>query len=316
LFQLVYLYCTAPRADTTAFAAYQARVRGMLQNRSASPEAAFGDTVQVTLAQHHFRARPWSEELVEEMDLEKSLRIYRERFGEAGDFTFFLVGNFALEQIEPLVRRYLGGLPSSGRRESWRDVRLEPPKGVVEKYVYRGLEEKSQTQIVFTGPFVWNYENFFTIHALAGVLRIKLREVLREDLGGTYGVGVGVSTEHYPNQEYSLSIGFGCAPERVEELSEVVFAQLDSLQRFGPGESYVQKVQEMQRRRHELRLRENSFWLDWLDMSAFHGLDPGLMLRYGEFVEGLSARAMQEAARQYFNQENYVRVVLLPEKYK
>ena len=128
-------------------------MRGFIQNRSAAPETAFGDTIQVTMAQYHHRARPWSVELLDEMDLEKSMEIYRQRFADAGDFTFFFVGNFTLEGIENLVQTYLGGLPSSGRQENWKDVGIEAPQGVIEKTLYRGIEPKSQSRLIFTGPF-------------------------------------------------------------------------------------------------------------------------------------------------------------------
>lgn len=316
LFQLIYLYLTAPRQDSTAFRAYQAWIEGMLQNRSASPETAFRDTLQVTLAQHHFRARPWSEALLGEMDLEKSVRIFRERFADAADFTFFFVGSFSLEQIRPLVQRYLGGLPAAGRQELWRDVGMEPPRGIVEKGVYKGLEPKSQTQIVFTGPLVWDPQNLYQIQSLASALRIRLREVLREDLGETYGAGVSVSTAHYPREEYRLSVGFGCAPERAEELARVVFAQIDSLKAAGPDQGYVDKVKQMQRRQREVELQENGFWLEALQSAYVHGTDPRLIFHYDELVEGLTPAVLQAAARNYFDRENYVRVVLYPEGIK
>ena len=316
MFQLIYLYFTAPRQDSTAFVSYQTWIRGMIENRSANPEAVFSDSVRVTLFQHHLRARPWSDELLDEMDLERSLRVYRERFGDAGDFTFFFAGNFTLDEIRPLVQRYLGGLPSTGRRERWKDIGLDPPRGVVEKQIYWGLEAKSLSRLVFTGDFEWSYENFFAIHSMAGVLRIKLRELLREELSGTYGVGIGISTSHYPEEEYSLSLSFGCAPERVDELTEVIFAHIDSLQRFGPDSTYVQKVQKMQRRQHEARLKENGFWIDALETAYFHGLDPRIVLGYEEMVKNLDSKMVQRMAQRCFDRENYVRVVLFPEAYK
>ena len=315
LLQLVYLYGTEPRADTTAFAAYQAWMRGMLENRSASPEAAFGDTLQVVLAQHHFRSRPWSEALIGEMDLMTSYRIYQQRFGDFGDFIFIFVGNFALAEIEPLVCRYLGSLPSAGREESWRDVGIEPPQGLVERYVYKGLEAKSQTRMVFTGDFEWNYTNFFTIHAAADILQLRLREVLREDLGGTYSVAVNAGTTHFPRQTYSMSVSFSCDPDRAEELAEVVLAEIDTLQARGPEALSLRKVQEMRRRRHELRLRENGYWLGLLDMAHFNQIDPRLALEYRNYVDALNATAVQRALQRYCKRENYVRVVLLPENY-
>ena len=316
MFQLIYLYATAPRQDSTAFASYRNWFVGMIENRSASPEAAFSDTVQVTVGQHHLRSRPWSPALIEEMDLEKSMRIYRERFGDAGDFTFFFVGNFSLEQMRPLVRRYLGGLPTTGREESWRDVGMEPPRGVVEKQVFKGVEDKSLSRLIFTGLFEWSYENFYQIHAMAAVLRIKLREVLREDLGGTYGVRVDVSTTHFPRGEYRIGVTFGCDPERVDELTGTVFSQIDSLAQAGPDSSYVQKVQEMHRRQHEVRSKENDFWLDALEMLYFHDLAPRAFLDYEEMVDRLDGETVRQLARRYFNRENYIRVVLFPEKYK
>ncbi|MCC7262957.1 MAG: insulinase family protein [Candidatus Latescibacteria bacterium] len=316
MFQLIYLYMTHPRQDSTAYAAYRGWLEGMLQNRSASPETAFRDSLQVILAQHHHRARPWSEALLGEMDLGRSLRIYRDRFADASDFTFFLVGNFTLDEVRPLAQRYLGGLPARGRRELWRDLGIETPKGVVEAAVYKGIEPKSLTQLVFSGPMAWERQHIYDLNALASVLNIKLREVLREDLGGTYGVSVNASASHYPREEYHLAVGFGCAPERVAELTKVVFAEMDSLKKRGPDPRQVEKVREMQRRQREVDVKENNFWLEALESAYVHGTDPRQVLDYDTLVEGLTPASVQAAARQYLNQQNYVKVCLFPEGFQ
>lgn len=316
LFQLIYLYMTQPRQDSTAFAAYQGWLRGMLQNRSASPESAFRDSLQVILAQHHLRSRPWSEALVEEMDLGRSLRLYRDRFADAGDFTFFLVGNFSLDEVRPLAQRYLGGLPAQGQRELWRDLGVEPPAGVVVQEVYKGLEPKSLTQLVFTGPLAWERQKLYDLHALAAVLEIRLREVLREDLGGTYGVSVNASASHYPREQYHLAVGFGCDPARVEELTGVVFAELEALVQQGPDPRQVEKVRQMQRRQRQVDLEENSFWLEAIESAYVHGTDPRQILEYEALVEGLTPAAVQDMARHCLNRERYVQVSLFPEGMK
>ncbi len=314
MFELIYAYFTSPRQDSTAFQAYQTRVKGFIQNRSAAPGAAFVDTIQVTMAQYHFRARPWSTALLDEMDLETSMAVYQERFADAGDFTFFFVGNFTLEGIEPLVRTYLGGLPSSGRQENWKDVGIEAPQGVVEKRVYRGIEPRSQSQLIFTGPFEYDgWRNNFEFDAMTTVLQIKLREVLREDLAGTYGVRVGGSVSQFPDQEYHINLGFGCDPERVEELTRVIFTQIDSLRNFGTTDLYINKVKEMRKRKREVDLKENGFWINVLKWTDSQGIDPRLLLEYPELVDSLTSEAVQAAAKRYFNMDNYVRVVLYPE---
>ena len=314
MFELVYAYFTAPRQDIVAFQAYREQMEGMIQNRSASPQAAFGDTLQVTLAQYHYRARPWSSEILAEMDLDKSMAFYRDRFADAGDFTFFLVGNFTLEGVEPLIRTYLGGLPAIGRVESWRDVGIDAPRGIIEKEVYRGVEPQSQSVIAFSGPFDYDgWRNNFELAAMAEVLQIKLREVLREDLGGTYGVRVSASGRQYPREDYSIQIHFGSDPERAEELNKVIFEQINSLKTVDVEQNYIDKIIQMKKRQREVQLKENGFWSGSLQSLDFNGVDPRLLIQYPALVEELNAVAIREAAERYFDLENYVRVVRYPE---
>ncbi len=316
LFQLIYLYFTAPRRDSAAFTSLKSRIQASLANRSADPFAAYQDTLNVTLSQYHFRARPRTVDLYDEMDLEKSLSFYRDRFADASDFTFVFVGKFEPDSLRPLILTYVGGLPSSGRVESWRDEGIRPPSGVVRKTVYGGIEPKSQTQIVFTGPFEWTRENRHLIGSLASVLRIRLREVLREDLGGTYNVGVSGAGSLEPVPDYTFTIGFGTAPDRLAELVDAVFAELEKLKTDGPTQQDIDKVKEMQQRQHETALRENRYWLSQLISADRYGLDPRNILTYSDLIDSLTREAIREAARRYLNTENYVQVDLYPAEWE
>lgn len=313
LFQLIYLYFTAPRRDEEAYLSFRSRIQASLANRSADPVSAFSDTLRVTLTQYHFRARPPTVELYDEMDLDKSFAFYRDRFADASDFTFVFVGSLDPDSLMPLIQTYLGGLPSSGREETWRDEGIRPPSGVIRKAVYRGIEPKSQTQIVFTGPFEWTRANRYALRSLANVMRIRLREVLREDLGGAYDVGVSAVPTRDPRQAYEIRIHFGTAPERLEELTGVVFLQIDSLQQVGPSQEDIDKVKEMQRRQYEEDLRENSFWLGQLVAHDLYGYDPRDILTFEKLIDQLTAEKVQEAATLYLRTDNYVQVSLYPE---
>jgi zinc protease len=314
LFQLVWLTFTAPRPDSTAFRSVVERLRGMVENRSARPETAFGDTLAVTMAGYSPRVRPWTINLLREMSLSASSAIYRDRFADAGDFTFFFVGAFDTTAIKPLVETWLGGLPSLGRKESWRDLGIRPPAGVVEKTVRKGIEPKSQTRIVFSGPFEWTLRNRYVLDSLASALRIRLREVLREDMSGTYGVSVGISVDRFPRSEYLFSVGFGSAPERADELAATVFALIDTVKAAGVSEATLAKVKEAQLRQREVNLKENSFWLSALRTYYSHGDDPLDILKYPELVRSLTSNDIKKAAEMYLNEKNYVKVVLMPEK--
>jgi len=313
LFQLVYQYFYAPRTDSSAFVSYKSRLSALFENRSLNPEAAFRDTLQALITQNHPRYKPLDLPALDQMDLALSQTVYRDRFADGSDFTFLFVGNFTLEAIKPLVERYLATLPNIGRRESWQPTSYDFPPGVVERTVRKGIEPKSKSAIIFAGDFEWSPENRYVARSLIDVLNIKLRERIREDLGGTYGISASIDFDRYPRERYEIAIEFGSDPQRVEELTAEIFSQIDSLIGHGTDTSNLQKVTEAQRRQYELGLKSNSFWLNNLEFRYFQELDPRGILDYLQLVERISLQDIQQAAARYLNKQNYVRVVLYPE---
>jgi zinc protease len=314
MFQLIYLYLVRPRKDVKAYQSYKTRMEGFIQNRHGSPEAAFYDTILVTMAQYHMRKRPWSTKLLDEIDPEVSWNIYNERFEDMDDFTFVFVGKFDPDSMKPLANRYLGNLPGTDREETWRDTGIFSPEGVIKKTIYRGQEEKSMVSLIFTGKHPWSRESNYAITSMTNVMRIKLRETLREDLSGTYGTSIGSSLSLFPREEYRINISFGCEPERVDEMIGAVWQVIDSVKAYGPDTSYIEKVKETQRRSFETQLEQNRFWLNNLVAYAMRGQDPALILEYPHLIETLDPKMIQDAAKSFFNKENYVQVVLKPEK--
>ena len=115
MMQMLNLYFTAPRKDQTAFDAFKSQVITSVENNSLSPEGVFSDTIQKVMYNGHFRKRPLNKEIVNEINLDDAFRIYKERFADAGDFTFFFVGNIDEATFKPLVEMYIASLPSSGK---------------------------------------------------------------------------------------------------------------------------------------------------------------------------------------------------------
>lgn len=313
--QMLYLYFTAPRKDTTAFESFKSRMAAQFENFGNMPERVFSDTLQVTLANYHPRVRPITKQWLEEVDLEKAFDFYRDRFADAGDFTFVFVGNITAAELRPLVERYLGALPVTGRKESWRDPGVHPPRGVIKKTVSKGIDEKSMVAVIFKGDFTWTYEDRYLISSLEELLTIKLREAIREDAGGTYGVGVNINVSRHPVGEYSLSVSFGTDPTRVDELLGTLFTVLQDTRETLTTEENLQKIQEIQRREREKNLKENGFWLGRLQSSLINGDPLDEWLAFETNIAALTREALRDAARKYINLDNYVQVVLYPEKH-
>ncbi len=313
-FQLIHLQFTAPRMDTAVFTAFRNQVGPFLANRSVSPEAVFQDTVQVTMSQRHFRARPFTPAVFGEASLEKAFAFYKSRYADAGDFTFVFVGNVDTASLKPLVERYLATLPSSGRKEAARDNGGAPPKGIVEKTVRKGVEPKASTLIAFTGACRYSPENRFALRALATLLQIRLNETLREKLGGTYSPNVVGTCNNLPRQEYAIQIQYGSSPDNVDLLSRTVLALLDTLKTQPASQADVDKVKEQIVRTREVEVKQNSYWVANIMSREQAGEDlAGLLAPYDRMVSGLTAAQLQQAARTYFDTGNYARFVLLPE---
>jgi zinc protease len=314
MFQLAYLTFTAPRLDTVVFATFRGQAATVLANRALSPDAVFGDTIQVTMAQHAFRARPLTPTVFDEVNAQKSLAFFKDRFANAGDFTFLLVGNVDTVAVKPLVETYLASLPNTGRTEKAKDAGITAPKGVVQRVVHKGTEQKASTRFVFTGQCTYTPENRFVLRALTTLMQTKLNETLRERLGGTYSPGVGGSCSREPRQEYAISVAFGSSPENVDLLSTATLSLIDSLKAQPVSQADVDKVKEEILRSREVEVKTNAYWLGNIGARDQAGEDlAGLGAAYDEMVKKLTPAQIQQAARQYFNTANYARFVLLPE---
>jgi zinc protease len=293
---------------------FKKQAQASLVNRLADPRTVFGDAVTKALYGDSIRRGMLPLEEIEGLDAQRGLEIYRDRIGDAGDFTFTFVGSFDPETLKALAQRYLGALPATGRQETWQDVTPALPDGVVEKIVRQGKEEQGLVQIVFTGPISATEQVQVQLEALERVLDIRLRETLREDLSGTYAPFVSAGLVTLPQPRYTLSIGFGADPARTDELVDAMFQQIRDLKATGPNAGEVATVQEQLRRSRQEAEESNDFWLSQLEYYfTTPGEDPLEILQYGGLVDSLTPGAIQTAARAYLPEDRYVKVVLYPE---
>ncbi len=314
MFQLIYLRFMQPRADATAFTVQATQAKSMLANQSAVPEFAFVNTLTTARYQNHPRRRLATPAIVDEWNLDKSLAFYKDRFADASDFTFVFVGSFDLAMIKPLVERYLGTLPSIHRKETWKDVGARSATGVIDKKVEKGIEPKSLNAIVFTGPFEYEQTQRVAIRAMAEVLQTRLLEAIREELGGTYSINASPSYQRIPNPEYSITIEFGCAPERVDNLIKRVFQEIERLKVNGPTEKQVADEKEALLREFETSSKLNNYLLSQIAARYQSGEDPAGLWNIPEYYKKLDGAMIQQAAKTYLNANNYLKVTLVPEK--
>ncbi|PZR41146.1 MAG: peptidase M16 [Azospira oryzae] len=314
LLQLTFLYFTQPRKDTELFNSFVNKQQSLYQNMMSNPQAVYQDSLQKILYHNHPRAPrlPKAEDFAK-INLDRSLEIYKERFGNANGFTFIFTGSFELAKMKQLVTTYLGSLPSSTRTSSFKDIGLRPVKGVVKKEVKKGSEPKSFVTLIFTGEAPYSDQAQLQLQTLVEVVNIKLLENLREELSGIYGGGMRGSLSKNPYNSYSVSVSFPCGPENVDKLINATWSEIEKIKANGPSESDLNKVKETNTKQYLENVKDNSYWLAKLQQTVELGSNPADILTGEKRINSVTAKEVKEAANKYLNEKNYVQVILNPE---
>jgi zinc protease len=314
LFQLIYLRFTQPRADAEIFKIITEQTKIALANQTVTPEFAFTQALTEVMTQGHPRGRMLTPADVDQMNLDRSLAFYKDRFADASDFTFVFVGTFEPAELRPFVERYLASLPSLGRKEAGKDFNLRPAPGVHARVVEKGLEPKSQTRISFFGPFEYNEANRAIIRAMGMSLEGRLRNALREELGGTYSVGASASYADKPQQEYRVSISFGSDPAKADALIARVFEEIAKFKATGPTDKELGDVKEIMLRDYESNMRQNGYLLSNIAGRYQSAENVDGLFEVAETYRRIAAADVKAAAARYLDETNYVQVKLLPQK--
>ena len=183
MFQLVHLYVTDSRVDSSALTTFQNQMRAYIPNRTSTPQGVFSDSLIAFLYGDHPRAQFPTLEMVETLDIEKAHQFYEDRFADVSDFVFTFVGNFDVEVLAELAQTYLGNLPSLNREESWADKSPRLPEGNKTLVVRKGIADQAQVSIIFHGSMEYERLNRHRLRSTVEVLSIKLREAASRRAG-------------------------------------------------------------------------------------------------------------------------------------
>jgi zinc protease len=314
MLQLTYLYFTQPRKSLDDFNSFISKEKSAHEHILDNPSAYFANRFQDLIFNNNIRRGLTTMDKLNKVDFERSFQIYKERFKDAADFTFIFVGNFDIEKIKPVLETYLGGLPSNGQKETWKDPGIVKKTGVVTSRISVGQTQKDLVGIHFHGLTPWSEDEGYVFSSMIKVLDIQLREAMREDKGGVYGVGVNGAFVQRPKNAYGINIQFNTQPVRVDELVKVAYDNIDSLKRNGPSAEKITKTKETQRRERETDLKENNFWLGTIQYYDEYGKDINTLDDYNKRIDALTADKVKEALNKYLNLKNHVEVILEPHK--
>ena len=312
-FQLIHLYFTAPRFDQEAYNSYMTRLETAVKNQETSPDTAFIKALKELVTQNHPRGRTMDMEVYKEISFQNVQDVYKARFADPGDFSFILVGNIDIEAAKELASTYIASIPSSGTREKWKDVGIRVPAGKETASVYKGTDFRSQVLTIMKGKFRFSAKEDLYIDALAYFLNLRLMEVIREQLGGTYTISAYPSTTSMPVQQYMINIIYGCSPLRVEELMDTVLGEINKLKEDIPQE-YLDKYKATRLAEYNKGIKENGWYLSQLTDCAYYGQRFTANSKFPKLLDKLTIKTLKKKAAKYFDTENTLNVILYPEQ--
>ena len=311
--QLLYLQFTAPGDDPQAFSLLQRQLTAMVANRGRNPGEVFGERLEAINTSNHYTSQPLTPELVGTIDRGKLISYYKTRFANAADFTLFVVGAFQVDAAVPLLAQYVGSLPSTGSRGAqFKDLAIRFPASIEKAVIEKGQEPRSQTVISFFADPSPDPNEQEKLVAATSVLQTSLRDMLREELGQTYTVSVGLSQQLPQRGDGYVEVSFSAAPENITAMADRVLAEVKRLQQQGPSEDLTNRAKEAAKRGYETALRQNPYWLRRLQTIHLLGGEPGEILTRTARIDAVSPAELQRTFRTYLPLDRYTVVTLIP----
>ena len=313
LMQLTYMYFTQPRMDQDAFNNWKSTTKSWLENASLNPAMSLRDTINKIMTSNNPRGRNMDLNLLSKVDYNKVMELYKNRFADASDFTFFITGNVEADSIKAMVETYLGGLPSLKRKEKFKDQGIYPQKGkVVNHFDKKQQTPKTTVVAIYTGEIPYTLQNRILMNYLQSVLTIIYTENIREKEGGSYGVVVRGNLNKFPKETYSFQVSFDTDPAKAEKLIGMVYDEINKIKVQSPGDDYVSKVKEFTLKDHQEKLLLNDYWSGAISGLVTLGIDTHT--DYDKIVASVTPAMIRDFAKKIFSQGNMAEIVMSPEK--
>jgi len=313
MMQLLYLRIARPRFEKTAHDAIIGRYTAYIGNMEKDPNKIIRDSLSLITTGYNARTQIMTKETVGKITLDDIQKIYTDRFSNADEFTFVIVGNIEKETVVPLVEKYIGSLPSTGRMETWTDRKVRQPEGKITKHISLPLEiPKSTVVLALEQDLKYTPYNYLGLEVIQGILDIVYTEKVREDEGGTYGVGISLSLQKRPVELGEGIISFDCDPVRADDLKAIIYRELNEIMENGPSKENLDKtITNMLKTREESKLH-NSYWSTILTRYYSYGINSDDPANYENILKSFTVKDIKKIAGKMFNKADIVDLIFKP----
>lgn len=303
MLQLVYLNFTSPRRDDDAFTSQMERTRNALKNQDLNPQTTLQDSVISVVYNNNVRALRLKEADLDRINYDRLLEMYKERFANAGDFEFFMVGDVNADSVAPLLAKYLGALPTKGKKEAYKVIDQRMTKGERECYFTKEQDTpNSLNMFLYHAPMKETLRNDILVDMLQQAMTMLYTETVREDEGGAYGVPVSAGLSDYPEEVATAQIVLPTAPEKRIAMTSIVNEGIKQMTEQGPSEENLGKIKEYMLRSHQENLKDNGYWMNSLVSKTRYNQE--FVEGYEDCVQSITVEDIKKVAQEIFGSGN------------
>ena len=316
MMQLVNLRFTKPRFDENAYNVFMQNVDAFLIRKSEQIQSKMQDSVTTILyGKNHPTQRLFDKKLVSEVSFNKMKSIYTSRFGNAADFTFFIIGDVAKETIKPLIEKYIASIPTTTDKENWKDNSTKWLNNNIDKDVFLAMEDpKTSVRVVIKNDMKHSLKNGLLMRALGDVLQLRYTESLREEEGGTYGAGTRGSLSRRPIQEATLGVNFDCNPDLAEKLISIVHKEIETIKNGGIQQADLDKTLANYLKEREESKNYNGYQMSLMKNFVLEGYNMNDSKNYEDIVNSITAKDLQDITNRLLTGAKSYEIVFKPKK--
>ncbi len=314
MIQLVYLHFTKPLFNKASFDFLLNDQKENLRSLSKDVIVQIEDSTLVAVyGKDNPRKRLFNEAFLNEIDFEKAKQIYKDRFGNPGDFEFFIVGDAEGKNVAPLLEKYIAGLPVNSTKEMWEDKTVPWISNTINKELRIPMENSSVSVAINHRQELPNtLKDYFLVYALADVLQLRFTETLREKEGGTYGADAIGYFKKYPKTYGGININFQCNPELTDKLIALVDLELENMKNGIIPQSDIKKVKSS-----ILKSRKNNKIRDSYDMFSLktyvlEGYNMDAPENFENIIDQINKESLTEIANKILKNNQSYKVVTYP----
>ena len=310
--QVAYLYFTDPRFDEAEYMTGINQINALMPNMLANPDFLFDIEMDKILYGNNPRVVSLTEETLAKADLATIERVYRELFKDAAGAVVTIVGNVDLATLKPMVEKYLGSIPKGKKATDVVDENLITfAPGVVNEEVKLPMQAPKSTVVqLYTAYAPVDTKKSVALEAANYIIDMIYTKTIREDEGGTYGVGTSMVAQKLPMERLIAQVYFNTNPEAVAKLSALATKGLKELAENGPtAEHFNMTMENFKKNLPEKRIN-NSYWLNCLNTWVEQGINYDV--EYEEAINTLTAEDVKAALQELLSQGNVISISSFP----